>query len=297
MRQWLNRYATYSGSSPWSAPATLACIPYIEQQYGCWHVPGGLARLAEALARVAETLGVAVHTSAEVTKITSEDGQITGLTVAGDHHASEVVVANCDAELLYSKLFPHERSMRRTRAAGRSSSGFALLLGLKGNTAGLAHHNLFFSRDQRQEFRDIFEQSIPPRDPTIYVCASSVTDPTQAPPAHENWYVLVNVPAGAEIDWTEYQALLLDRLGVAGRVLVSEMITPADIERRHGAPGGAIYGTSSNGRRSAFLRATNRGPVRGLYLASGSAHPGGGLPLVAMSGDIAASLIEKDFPV
>jgi len=170
------------------------------------------------------------------------------------------------------------------------------MLGVAGNTPGIAHHNVYFSGDQRVEFTDIFGEngSGVPRDPTIYVCCSSVTDATAAPTGKENWFVLVNVAAGAQAQWDEYRDMLTQRLGLTGRIEVSEMITPDDIADRYRAPGGAIYGTSSNSRSSAFLRAANRGPVHRLYLCGGSAHPGGGLPLVAMSGAIAAAMVQAD---
>ena len=135
--------------------------------------------------------------------------------------------------------------------------------------------------------------------PTIYACVPSVSDPTQAPPGHESWFLLVNAPAGAAVDRAAYQARLFELLAAYGtdlrdRLCFTETITPADLAERYRAPGGAIYGTSSNGRRAAFLRPANRGPRRGLYLVGGSSHPGGGLPLVAISGRIVADLVGQD---
>jgi phytoene dehydrogenase-like protein len=128
---------------------------------------------------------------------------------------------------------------------------------------------------------------------------SSITDSSQAPPDHENWFLLVNTPAGAAVDAEQYRDLVLDRLADHGvdlreRLVFTEMITPADFEQRFRSPGGAIYGTSSNGRRAAFVRPANRGARRGLYLVGGSSHPGGGLPLVTMGARIAADLIASD---
>ena len=140
---------------------------------------------------------------------------------------------------------------------------------------------------------------MPADEPTIYACVPSVSDPTQAPPGHESWFLLVNAPAGAAVDRAAYQARLLELLAGYGtdlrdRLCFTETITPSDLADRYRAPGGAIYGTASNGRRAAFLRPANRGPRRGLYLVGGSSHPGGGLPLVAISGRIVAELVGED---
>ena len=144
------------------------------------------------------------------------------------------------------------------------------------------HHNVWFSGDSFQEFREIDAGHLA-SDPTIYGCVSSRTDPSQAPDGDENWYLLVNTPPGVEIDADEYRDLVLDRLALHGVDLRRRMrfcahMTPADIEHNYRAPGGAIYGTSSNGRMAAFLRPRNRGTKAGLYLVGGSSHPGGGLP-------------------
>jgi phytoene desaturase len=303
--QWACRYATYAGSDPWRVPATLGCIPHIEQAYGCWAIRGGLGRLAEALGRLAVRLGVDVRTDAEVTAITTVDGRASGVRLAdGQVVAAPTVVADVDAAHLYADLLPDRASLRRVGRAGRSTSGFVLLLAVAGSTERLAHHNVFFSHDYAAEFADL-TRGRPPADPTVYVCNATVTDPASAPPGHESWFVLVNVPATDDAaDWSPertaaYADLVLaalDRRGldVRRRIVRREAITPRDIASRYRAPGGAIYGTSSNGPRAAFSRPGNRGPVPGLYLAGGSSHPGGGLPIVALSGRIVADMVTAD---
>jgi phytoene desaturase len=296
LRQWFNRYATYSGSSPWRAPATLSCIPYIEQRFGCWYIPGGLTRLADALQQTAKAAGAELVTNAEVTNVHAVNRHVRAISVNGERVGVDAVVANADAEHVYRDLFPDVQRRARVRQAGRSSSGFSLFLNVSGRTPGLTHHSVWFSRDQRKEFDQIFSTTGVADEPTIYSCSSAVTDPSQAPEGSENWNVLVNVGAGAETDWSAYAQRIIDRLDIGERVLSMHFVTPLDLEQQFRAPGGAIYGSSSNSRRSAFLRADNRGPAKGLYLVGGSAHPGGGLPLVAMSGQIVAGLIAEDEP-
>ncbi len=297
MVQWAGRYATYSGSSPFRAPATLGCIAHVEHEYGCWYPMGGLGALRDGFVRVAERSGVRIVCDAEVRTITTAGDRVTGLVLAdGTAVAADIVVANADATHLYRDLMPDARALRRVRRAAPSTSGFVICAGVRGTTADIAHHNVWFSDDSRREFDQIADGEFPD-DPTIYACVSSVTDATQSPVGHENWFVLVNVAAGASFDREACTARVLDQLASHGvdlrdRVLFTETLTPDDLERRHRSPGGAIYGSSSNGRRAAFARPRNRGARRGLYLVGGSSHPGGGLPLVTIGARIVDDMIE-----
>ena len=152
--QWAGRYATYSGSSPYRAPATLACIPYVESRFGCWYTRGGLDALRQALERVAVRAGVTLHTASDVVRILSDADGVTGVElVDGAHHHADVVVANTDADHLYADLSPDADALRRVRRAKRSTSGFALCLGVRGLTPGIEHHNVWFSADQRRRVR------------------------------------------------------------------------------------------------------------------------------------------------
>ncbi len=303
LHQWAGRYATYSGSSPFEAPATLACIPHVESRFGCWYPMGGLGALRDAYVRVAADVGVEIRTGAEVVRVHRTPTRVTGVQLAdGSFVDAPIIVANVDARHLYTDLLPDDRELDGVRRAGRSTSGFVLCLGVRDTTPGLAHHNLWFSGDFQQEFRQLADGRLAD-DPTIYGCVSSVTDPSQAPSADdgggENWFLLVNTPPGAEIDSERYRDVVLARLAEHGvdlrrRLRFAAHLTPADIEARYRSPGGAIYGTSSNGRNAAFRRPANRGPLEGLYLVGGSSHPGGGLPLVSASARIVADLIAAD---
>lgn len=297
LRQMVGRYATYSGSSPFKAPATLACIAHIEREAGCWYVHGGLGRLGAALERVARHVGVRIETGCDVDRIVADDDYVRGVELVGsnDQVGADVVVADVDAAHLYGDLIPRERQRRRLARTKRSSSGFVLCAGVRGRTAGIAHHNVWFSADDRAEF-EALEAGRLAVDPTIYGCVSSVTDPTQAPPGCENWFLLVNTPPGIEIDRDAMSARVLGVLAdrgveLADRIVAVRTITPADIDERYRSPGGSIYGTSSDGPGAAFRRPNNVGPVDGLYLVGGSSHPGGGLPLVTIGARIVADLI------
>jgi phytoene desaturase len=306
LHQYVGRYATYAGSSPYRAPAALGCVPAIEHGDGGWYVPGGLPRLADDLARLLAEAGVDVRTGTGVAEVTAGRSAVSGVVLdSGERVRADAVVVNADAAALYGRLSPDRRRLRRIGRLGPSSSAFLLLAGVEGRTAGLPHHSVVFSADYRREFGDIFERRVPPRDPTVYIGCSAVDDPSQAPPGAENWVLLVNVPAGDPGRWPmspdAYRDLVLERLAsrghdLSGRLRFVERFTPADLRDRYGAWGGAIYGTAYRGAFAPLRRPGNRGPRRGLYLVGGSVHPGGGLPLVAMGGRIVASLVERDFP-
>ena len=296
--QWADRYATYSGSSPYAAPATLACIPHLEARYGCWYPVGGLDALRAAFERVARGSGVEIRTATEVASIVADD-RVRGVVLAdGTRERADVVVANTDAEYLYSELLPDRQALRRTRRATRSTSGFVMCVGARGLTPGITHHNVWFSQSYRAEY-DALDAGRLADDPTVYGCVSSVTDPSQAPDGCENWFLLVNTPEGVDVDREAYGELVFERLRAHGvdltpRTEFRHTMTPADIAERYRTPGGAIYGTSSNGKRAAFVRPANRGIRPGLYLVGGSSHPGGGLPLVTTSARIVADMIAED---
>jgi phytoene desaturase len=307
-RMLLDRYATYTGSDPRRLPALMSVVPFVEQEFGSWHVRGGLHRLGDALRDHLAALGVDVRTGTPVTAVETGPAGVRGVRLAGGGRlAARTVVANADATHLYRDLLddPRTRGPRRAlRKVQPSLAGFVLLLALRGTTPRPAHHRVLFPAGYDGEFDAIFGRSPRPvPDPTVYVC--SPADPGMHPPGCEAWFVLVNAPRhdpASGVDWTapglaaSYADHVLEVLAARGfdvrdRLLWREIRTPADLEREAGAPGGAIYGSSSNGARAALLRPANRSPVPGLYLVGGSAHPGGGLPLVAMSAAIAAGLI------
>lgn len=305
LRVLLDRYATYSGSDPRRIPALMSVVPFVEQRFGGWYVRGGLRVLGDALAGRCRELGVGFRFGARVTGIDSGAAGVTGVRLAdGERIAADVVVSDVDAEHLYRDLLPGRTARRPRRALRRaepSLSGFVLLLALRGRTPEPRHHRVLFPADYDAEFDAIFGRTPRPvPDPAVYVCAPD--DPEVAPDGDEAWFVLVNAPRHGPVDWTapgladEYAdrvlRVLADRgLDVRDRVRWREIRTPADWERDTGSVGGSIYGTSSNGPRAALLRPGNAAPVRGLYLVGGSAHPGGGLPLVAMSAAIVADLV------
>jgi phytoene desaturase len=309
----VDRYATYTGSDPRKAPAVLLTIAFVESTFGAWHISGGIGRLAQALEERCLNLGVKIHLNSKVSQIITKNGLATGIKLAnGDEIASDLIVTNADSEITYNQLINSdvgkaEKERRKLRKASKSLAGFSLLLGLdnsKGDPVKLEHHNVFFPQDYDAEFDQIFDQKVPVSDPTIYICAPKDKSMVKGE-NKEAWFVLVNAPRHDPKngwDWStngeQYAKQIinkLDNLGlnVSNRLDLMKFRTPLDLQEYAMAPGGSIYGTSSNSASSAFLRASNRSKIKNLYCVGGSAHPGGGLPLVGISADIVSEIIGK----
>ncbi|WBQ08325.1 phytoene desaturase family protein [Kribbella sp. CA-293567] len=311
LRMLLDRYATYTGSDPRRAPAALAAVPYAEQAYGSWYVPGGLYRIGEALLQRAQSLGAQVRTGAEVAEVLLSGGRATGVRlVDGTVIEADAVVANADAAQVYDRLVSGplaRRAAARIHRTTPSLSGFVLLLALDEAPADQPHHQVLFAEDYDAEFDSVFGRrgrARPVERPTVYISAPD--DPALVPHAGAGaWFVLVNAPRHDPqdgVDWDSpglaerYADQVLSVMASRGldvRRLVRHrtVLSPADLARRTLTPGGSIYGTSSNGASAAFRRPANRSPVPGLYLVGGSSHPGGGLPLVVLSARIVSELI------
>ncbi|MEY3430498.1 MAG: hypothetical protein RJB30_430 [Actinomycetota bacterium] len=310
LKRIINRYATYTGSDPREVPAVLLTIAFVEEAFGAWHIKGGLGTLPHVLERRLQELDVEINLNSPVSKIRLNGNQACGITLTdGREIDAEVVISNSDANELYGSLLPQIKKSKSARRALQkatpSLSGFSILLGLRG-TSELTHHTVFFPENYDAEFDAIFKAKEPPKDPAIYIC--NPKDRAMVPGEnHEAWFILINAPRHEPrtgFDWDapgvkeEYAESIIDSLEKRGltirdRIEVMSIRTPADLERDVRAPGGSIYGTSSNGPRSAFWRAKNRSPIENLYCVGGSAHPGGGLPLVALSAEIVTNAIAE----
>jgi phytoene desaturase len=219
LRQIFLRFATYNGSSPYRTPATFNIIPYVEAEFGGWYVRDGLPEISRALARLAEKLGVVFRHGTTATawrdgKATSAEGRTT---------RADVLVCNGDALTARTSFLPAPpRVQKQLLAPPLSTSGFILFLGVRGRDERLDHHNIFFSDDYPREFAEIHEQRAAPSEPTIYISISARHDPDRAPSDHDNYFVLVNVPARDPAQpWTDdearaYRDLIVARLARFG---------------------------------------------------------------------------------
>jgi diapolycopene oxygenase len=308
--QMLDHMVQYVGSSPEKTPAILCAIAHMQASEGVWYPMGGTRAIPEALVKLARRLGVEFRTDCPVSRVTTSSNSVTGVeTASGEQVALSAVVANSDAVRTYRELLGGEiaRDFDRRRSYEPACSGIVMYLGLKRQYPHLAHHNFVFSRDPKEEFHAIYNDGQLPPDPTCYLCAPSRTESSVAPAGREALYVLVHVPyLRKNQDWSQiypqYRKVILEKLkqtaglsNIENEIEVERFLTPQDIHDRYGVLNGAIYGIASHGRLQGGFKPANHDPkVRGLYLAGGAAHPGPGMPMVLMSGWIAADRLDHD---
>lgn len=314
LRQLFGRYATYVGSSPFDAPATLLLVAHVEAM-GVWAVAGGVPRLALALADLARSLGVDVRTSAPVHEIVCRAGRATGVVLAEGRvlDADAVVFAGDVGALAQGLLGAGARdAVPAVKTARRSLSALTFSLAFEPRGFPLAYHNVFFpAEDYAHEMRDLFERRRLPFRPTVYLCAEAHApsrshasgtrrvDPVATAAAREERaFVIVNAPphdvrplSAEEIDRCEHTVkATLSEHGLSYETTAELRITPATLDAWFPGSGGSIYGEVSHGSTSVLARPGARTSVEGLYLASGTAHPGAGVPMASLSGSLAARL-------
>lgn len=306
--QLFDRYATYNGSNPYFAPATLNIIQHVEYNLGAFIAKKGIYSISLALESIAKKVGVNIYKSSKVEQIFHEKKRVDGLVINGNVKKYHAIISNSDVNNTYKNLLGDNSSKSAIKyyKLQPSSSAIVFYWGVKGNYDNLEIHNILFSDDYKNEFDEIFTKQSVPIDPTIYIYVSSKFNTDDAPPNSENWFVMINAPFNSGQEWNfEIEKLreiiirkIERQLGIALREnIVSESIlNPLQIETKTSSMYGSLYGISSNNKYAAFLRQRNRSKeYKGLYFCGGSAHPGGGIPLVLLSGKITAELVEKDF--
>jgi 1-hydroxycarotenoid 3,4-desaturase len=308
LRQLFGRYATYCGSSPFHAPATLMLVAHVEQD-GVWLVEGGMGRLAEAMAALATRCGAQLRFAAPVARVLVRDGRAAGVRLAsGEEIAADAVVFNGDCAALPAGLMGAAvtGAVRPVPGATRSLSALTWNMVAPVRGTSLMRHNVFFSGDCQAEFAQLFDKARLPTDPTVYVCAQD-RGATEGAPSDgaERLLCLVNAPACGDAPALAADALarceqaafgLLERCGlhIEGDRATWVRTAPADFAQRFPGTGGALYGRASHGWRASFARPGARSRLARLYLAGGSVHPGPGVPMAALSGRQAAASLLAD---
>ena len=310
--QMMDHFTQYVGSSPYQSPAVLCGIAHMQTEEGIWYPVGGTRAVPDALAKLAMELGAEIRLSTDVKKIETSGKRVTGVTLEnGETIPFDAVVSNCDAVRTYEELLqgtPQSKKFVRKSQHEAACSGIVLYLGLNRRYEQLLHHNFVFSRDPKEEFDWIYGKGEPAPDPTAYVCAPVISESGVAPAGGEALYVLVHTPyLRSHHDWKrmfpEYREVILDKLeraagmnGLRDAIVHESSLTPEGIHKRYRVLNGAIYGLASHGKfLGAFKPGNRRGDLAGLYLAGGAAHPGPGMPMVMMSGWIAADSLDSDF--
>ncbi|MBL8867155.1 MAG: phytoene desaturase [Gemmataceae bacterium] len=312
--QMIDHFTQYVGSSPDASPAVLCGIAHMQTEDGVWYPIGGTRAVPEALVKLGTELGVTYRTGTAVKRLLVRDGAtVTGVELAdGETIEADAVVSNADAvrthrELLNGAASKAVRAFDGRRTYEPACSGVVLYLGLNKAYDHLLHHGFVFSRDPHEEFDFIYRKGEPAPDPTCYLAATTRTEPGTAPPGGEALYVLVHTPyLRPHHDWKrmlpEYRRVIIEKLKSTGkmpdlesRIVYESVLTPQDIHDRYRVLNGAIYGLASHGKWLGAFKPANRSrDLKNLYLAGGAAHPGPGMPMVLMSGWIAADTLDRD---
>lgn len=298
------RYATYCGSSPFRAPATLQLIAHAER-VGVWYVEGGMIRLARALADAAMANGVAIRYLEPVSRLLTYGGRITGVQLAnGEPLMGDAVVFNGDMAALAQGLLGDDaqRAVPKLPRDRRSLSAITWSMLARVSGFPLAHHTVLFGDDYREEFDAIFERQRVSVSPTVYLCAQDRRDDAASEAGGaERLLALINAPARvlSDADLARAEDGMLNVLARQGLVLEhapTECVrtTPAEFAKLFPATDGALYGRPTHGWMGSFSRPGARTKLEGLYLSGGSVHPGAGVPMVAMSGRLAAACVRAD---
>ncbi|MCX2475707.1 phytoene desaturase family protein [Pedobacter sp. MC2016-05] len=303
--QLFNRYATYNGSNPYRAPATLNVIPHFEYHFGAFIPKKGMYSITTSLVKLAEDLGVKFHFNSKVSEVvyTKKNGTLVveGIICNEQKSAARVVISNLDVWFTYRNLLKNFPAPEKLLIQERSSSALIFYLGVKGSYPELDLHNILFAGDYKAEFDTIWKDKTIYADPTIYINITSKYIKTDAPDGCENWFVMINVPANVGQNWEELIATarrnITDKIKRILKVDIGELIVaeqildPRSIESKTGSYQGSLYGNSSNNQFAAFLRHANfSSTIKGLYFCGGSVHPGGGIPLALLS----AKIIDQD---
>jgi phytoene desaturase len=308
LRDLFMRYATYNGSNPFEAPATLNCIAWVELGLGGWGVRGGMFELVRAFERVARGLGVELRLEARVTDVVVEDGAVAGVRVGGETAVEpcDAVVVNADIAHLLDDLLPAPLDHDLSHPETPSMSGWTAVIRARRRPENeRPPHAVLFPEHYEDEFIDIFERDRPPQSPTVYLCAQEKAHRRAGWDEHEPLFVMANAPAEPADGprepqvWAGLRETVLGRLRQMNLIDADDVIiwerTPSDLASQFRGTRGSIYGAASNSKFAAFRRAPNRvDAVPGLYLASGSVHPGGGVPLCVQSGKTAAEAADVD---
>ena len=302
--QLFNRFATYNGSSPYKTPGMMTLIQHLEQEYGTFVAKNGMVDITNSLFKLAKKQGVEFHFNTLVTEILVLNNKAIGVGVGSKEYFSDCVVSNMDVVPTYRRLLKKYPEPSIVLNQERSSSALIFYWGIKKEFKKLELHNIFFSKNYKEEFNSIFEKKEIFDDPTVYVNITSKDVIGDAPKGSENWFVMINAPHDTDQDWElikqNIRKKTIEKLNKILKVNIEEFIefekvyTPKDLQQNTQSYLGSLYGSSSNNKMSAFLRHPNFSKeILNLYFCGGSVHPGGGIPLCLLSAKIVSNIIKN----
>jgi len=327
LRQILGYPAVFLGTRPQDAPAMYHLMSALDLDEGVAYPMGGFHAIMDRLAALAREAGANIVTGAEAQRILTSSGSGRSRRVVGVQWRDEdgkahgigadVVVSAADLHHTESTLLDKPERTHSARWWNRRTSGpgaVLVMLGVEGELPQLAHHSLLFAKDWRANFSAIFDEPTRLPDPaSMYVCKPSGTDPTVAPPGHENLFLLVPVPAdpgighgGADGEGDAVVERLADRAieqlahwaaipDLRERIVLRQTVGPADFERDFHAWRGGMLGPAHTLRQSAMFRAGNASRrVQGLYFAGASTSPGVGVPMCLISAELVLKHVRGD---
>lgn len=291
--------AMYAGLSPYDALAIYAVISYMDSVAGVYFPRGGMHAVPRALAGAAAKHGVDIRYRTEVTGIERRGRRATAvLTADGERVPCDAVVLNPDLPVAYRDLLGEQpRSVRRLRY---SPSCYLMLAGSSASYEGLAHHNIHFGAAWRQVFREIIDRGRVMSDPSVLVTIPTRSDASLAPDGRQIYSVLFPTPnLDAPIDWVvqapryrDHVLETLERLGYPGfgdAIEVEHVTTPLDWARR-GMERGAPFAAAHTFTQTGPFRPRNIWGENVVFAGSGT-RPGVGVPMVLVSGRLAAERI------
>lgn len=302
--QLFDRFATYNGSDPYQTPGIMSMIPHLEQYFGTYFPKGGMHSITQSIYDLAKDIGVNFNFNTKVEKILVEKNRAVGIRIKDKKLYSDIIVSNSDVVPTYRNLLKDKKAPEKILNQPRSSSALIFYWGIKKQFPKLDLHNIFFSKDYKDEFNTIFNKKNVINDPTIYINISSKEEQSDAPKGCENWFVMINTPSNTGQDWDEIitrsRANIIGKLSrilgedIEAIIDFESILDPRLIENKTISYQGALYGAASNNKFAAFLRHPNfSNKISNLYFCGGSVHPGGGIPLCLLSGKIVSELILK----
>jgi phytoene desaturase len=303
----------YLGMSPFRCPSLFSILSYLEYDYGVWHPVGGCGEVSQAMARVAQRIGVDIRLNEPVEDLRFSGRRVTGVRTKAGMYNADAVVLNADFAHAMGHLVPDKLRRNWTDAKLEtkqySCSTFMLYLGVEGDYADMPHHTIQISSQYRQNLREIEDLKVLPSEPSFYVQNACVTDPSLAPSGSSTLYLLAPVPhKTSSINWEADKAAFRERLLVAAeaagfsglrqRIRYEKMLTPEEWENGFSIHKGATFNLAHTLSQMLHFRPRNRfEDIDGMYLVGGGTHPGSGLPVIYEGARITSRLLCEDFGV